>query len=215
MAAHELTAVAFERGRHRVDMVRAREQDDGRRALGHVGADLVEKRVVELGDAGLRHAPGDPAAHDPDRQSGRPEEHAGHRAGERTLCGSLPDRVALVEDIDVAPGERPANDHPVATVVLHERDLVDPRNVAHGLEHVGVGMVGAFDVPEHGKGEIEGHDARSNRPPPRRHHPIRATLLTGVRDPSGRTTNSVSRPVDSRVSTTRRPPSRKWPAISA
>ena len=74
MAADEPSAAALEGGRHGVDVVWRREQHDGGRALRHVGTDLVEERIVELGDPRLRDAPGDPSAHEPDREPGRPEE---------------------------------------------------------------------------------------------------------------------------------------------
>ena len=44
-------------------------------------------------------------------------------------------------------------------VVLDERDLVDPGDVSDGIEGVGVRMVGAFDVAEHGDCEVEAHAA--------------------------------------------------------
>ena len=130
-------------------MVRRGEQDDGGRALRHVGTDLVEERIVELGDPRLCDAPGDASAHEPDREPRGPEERACERAGEGALRGPLADRVTLVVNVDVAARERPANDEPIATVVLNESDLVYPRNVADGVEHVGVRVVGAFDVAEH------------------------------------------------------------------
>ena len=157
MPAPELPAAALEGGRHGVDVVGRREQQDGRGALGHVGPDLVEERIVELGHSGLRHAAGDPAADDPDREPGRPEEHAGDRAGQGALRGLLADRVELVVDVDVAAGERAAHHEAVAAVVLDEGDLVDPGDVADGVEHVGVRVVGAFDVGEHRQREVEAH----------------------------------------------------------
>ena len=152
MAADELSTVALERGRHGVDVVRRGEQDDGGRALRHVGTDLVEERVVELVDPRLCDAPGDHSADEPDREPRGPEERACERAGEGALRGLLADRVTLVVNVDVPARERPANDEPIATVVLNESDLVYPRNVADGVEHVGVRVVGAFDVAEHREG---------------------------------------------------------------
>ena len=42
-------------------------------------------------------------------------------------------------------------------MVLDERDLVDPGDVTDGVEHVGVRVVGAFDVGEHRECEVEAH----------------------------------------------------------
>ena len=75
--------------------------------------------------------------------------------GQGALRGPLADRVELVVDVDVAAGERAADHEAIAAVVLDESDLVDPGDVADGVEHVGVRVVGAFDVGEHRECEVE------------------------------------------------------------
>jgi hypothetical protein len=116
---HETAAAAFERSDHGVDVLGAREQEHRRGLLGNLGADLVEERVVKMGDVLALDASAHDASRDePDGEPRRTEQRPDHGAGQGSLRRSLADHVALLVDIDVATRERAAHDDPVVPVVL-------------------------------------------------------------------------------------------------
>ena len=156
--ADEPSTVAFERGDHGVDVLRAGEQEQGRGLGGNLGADLVQERVVQVRRViGLAHPARDAAGDEPDRQPGRTEQDADHGTGQGALAGSLADHVPALVDVDVAARERAPHHDAIVPVVLDERDLVDPRLRSGGLQHARVGPLGTLDVMEDQKCEIEAH----------------------------------------------------------
>ena len=76
---------------------------------------------------------------EPDGKPGRTEDHTYDRSGQCALGGALADQIAPILLVHIPTGEGPAHHDPVVTVVLDERDLVDPGHVADGIADVGVG----------------------------------------------------------------------------
>ncbi len=139
-------------------MIRAGHQEDSRRPERYVGSNFVEERVVKLGDGGLGHAAGDATNGEPDGKSRRTEDRTYDRSGQRAFGRALADRIALILLVHISPGECPAYRNPVATVMLDERDLVNPRDITGGIAHVGVGALCTFGTWKDDKREIEAHE---------------------------------------------------------
>ena len=97
---------------------------------------------------------------DPDGEPHRPEEQPDDGAGQGSFGGSPADHVALIVQVDVAARERAPHHDAVVPVVLDEGDLVHPRRIPRGVQHVGIGVLGARDVLEDQEGEVEAHQIR-------------------------------------------------------
>jgi hypothetical protein len=96
--AHQTAIAAVERVDHRIDVLRAREQQHRRRLLGDLGADVVDEGVVQVrGVVGLAQPPCSASGHEAGGEPGRAEERARDGAGERALRGALADDVSWTQ----------------------------------------------------------------------------------------------------------------------
>ena len=118
----------------------------------------LQERVVQPWRVmGLAHPAHAAARDEADGDAHRPEQEAGHGAGQRALAGALADDVAAFVEVDVPARERPAHDDAIVPVVLDEGELVHPRCFAGAVLDGGVGAFGAFYVIEDHEREVKGH----------------------------------------------------------